>query len=105
MQGETWLLAFRYDSMAVAGEAYELARDLVFGLDIDEASAYRIKLNNVPHVVVLGEGQLLEAVREMFEKACRHGQPVELPIETARLLFERRRTGKIPGVFWERRSE
>jgi hypothetical protein len=62
-------------------------------------------LNNVPHVVVLGEGELHEPTREMFEKACHHGQPVELPNEIAEALFERRRASKIPGVFWERRSE
>jgi hypothetical protein len=39
----------------------------------------------------------------MFEKACRHGQPAELPTDIAELLHERRRTGKIPG-YWERRS-
>jgi len=104
VEGEKWLLAFRYDDMKTAGEAYELCRDLVFGLDID-ASAYRIQLNTVPHVVIIGEGPLLPPMRDMFERACAQGKAVELPQAIVTALFERRTAGKIPGAFWERRSQ
>jgi hypothetical protein len=98
-----WLLAFRYSDMETAGPDYDACRDLVFGLDID-ASAYRIQVGGVVHVVVLGEQALLPPVREMFERACTGGRSVELPADIASALFKRRRTGKIPGAFWERRS-
>ncbi len=104
MEENTWLLAFRYRDMETAGEAYEVCRDLVFGLDID-ASAYRIQLNAVAHVVIVGEGPLLPPVRDMFERACAHGEAADLPDDIANVLFERRTVGKIPGAFWERRSQ
>ncbi len=99
-----WLLAFRYPNMEIAGEAYELCRDLVFGLDID-ASAYRMQLNGVVHVVIIGDGELLLPVREMFERSCKRGTATDLPEDVATALHERRREGKIPGSFWERRSQ
>ncbi len=103
MEEGRWLLAFQYRAMQVAGEAYELCRDLIFGLDID-ASVYRIQVNTVPYVVVLGEGQLFTPVREMFERSCTRGQTAELSTDVIRALFDRRARGKIPGAFWERRS-
>ena|SRR3990170_2020252 len=102
-EGDMWLLAFRFHDMKTAGEAYELARDLVFGLDI-EASAFRIQVAGIPHVAVLGDAPLMPPVRDMFERSCSKGKPVELTEEVTEALFSRRAEGKIPGVFWERRS-
>lgn len=102
-EGGRWLLAFRFDDMNTAGDAYEVARDLIFGIDID-ASVYRILLGGVPHVTVLGDGPLLQPVREMFERSCSQGEPAELPQDVIDTLFSRRSQGKIPGVFWERRG-
>ncbi|MEX2158149.1 MAG: hypothetical protein WEB04_01985 [Dehalococcoidia bacterium] len=99
-----WLLAFRYADMRRAGDAYRVCRDLVFDLDID-ASAYRIQLNTVPHVVVIGDGELLPSLRQMVERACVYGVEAELPEDIVSALFERRTVGKIPGAFWERRSQ
>jgi len=104
VEGEQWLLAFQYADMRRAGDAYKVCRDLVFDSDID-ASAYRIQLNTVPHVVVIGDGELLPALREMVERACVYGTEAELPKDIVRALFERRTVGKIPGAFWERRSQ
>ena len=104
MKQEKWLLAFRYADMDVAGQAFELCRDLVFGLDID-ASAYRVKVNDVPHVVIVGDGELLAFVREKFERSCKPGSATDLPVDVAYALTERRKEGKIPGAFWERRSK
>jgi hypothetical protein len=98
-----WLLVFRYADMRRAGDAYKVCRDLVFDMDID-ASAYRIKLDTVPHIVVIGDGELLPALRAMVERACVYGVEAELPEEIVSALFERRTVGKIPGAFWERRS-
>lgn len=103
MKQKRWLLAFRYADMDAAGEAFELCRDLVFGLDID-ASAYRVKVNDVPHVVIVGDGELLPPERDMFERSCKRGSPTDLPQDVADALVERRKEGKIPGAFWERRS-
>ncbi len=104
MEGERWLLAFRYADMRRAGDAYKVCRDLVFDWDID-ASAYRIQLNTVPHVVVIGDGELLPALRQMVERACVYGAGAELPEDIVSVLFERRAVGKILGAFWERRSQ
>lgn len=104
MEEGKWLLVFRYADMRRAGDAYKVCRDLVFGIDID-ASAYRIQLNTVPHVVVIGDGELSPALRQMVERACVYGTEAELPEDIANVLFERRTVGKIPGAFWERRSQ
>jgi hypothetical protein len=98
----TWLLAYCYPDMQTAGEAFERARDIVFSEDID-ASAYRVQLNGVPHVVVLGEAPLLPELRRRFEVACAGGEPVELPTDARAVLVRRRLEGRIRGAFWERR--
>ncbi|MGH7488623.1 MAG: hypothetical protein ACREMY_23940 [bacterium] len=103
MDETKWLLAFCYADIRTAGDGYRVCRDLVFDMDID-ASAYRIQLNTVPHVVVIGEGELLPAVQEMFERACSVGTPAQLPQDIVTALFLRRTGTKIPGAFWERRS-
>jgi hypothetical protein len=87
---------FLYPDMETAGEAFELCRDLVFGLDID-ASAYRVKVHDVPHVIIVGDDELLPPVREMFERSCNRGTPTDLRDEVRTALFERRSEGKVPG--------
>jgi len=99
----TWLLVYRYPDMQSAGEPFTRARDIVFGEDID-ASAYRVQINGVPHVVVLGEGTLAADLRRRFEIACTGGVAVDLPADVRAQLLTRRREGRIPGAFWERRS-
>jgi hypothetical protein len=99
---KTWLRAYRYPDMDAAGIAYVKTRDIIFRHDID-ASAYRILVADVPHIVVLGEGQIDPQAAQRLERACIHGIPSELPSEVQRQLVERRAEGKIPGVFWERR--
>lgn len=98
-----WLLAYRYPDMHAAGRAYATARDIVFSEDID-ASAYRVQINRVPHVVVLGEGPLSPDLRRRFETACEAGEAAELPADVHAALVTRRLEGRIPGAFWERRS-
>lgn len=100
---KTWLLAYRYTDMEVAGEAYQRARDIVFSEDID-ASAYRVQINGIPHVVVLGDGPPSPELRRRFETACEGGETVELPADVHAELVRRRLEGRIPGAFWERRS-
>lgn len=99
----TWLLAYRYPDMEIAGEAFQRARDIVFSEDID-ASAYRMQINAIPHVVVLGEGRLSPELRRRFEIACEGGEVVELPADARAALVRRRIESRIPGAFWERRS-
>lgn len=104
MEGEnTWLLANRYSDMKTAGEAFQRARDIIFGDDID-ASAYRVQISGIPHVVALGEGPLPPELLRRFEVACERGEPVELPPNARAVLVRRRLEGRIPGAFWERRS-
>lgn len=69
----TWLLAYRYPHMGTAGEAYQRARDIVFSEDID-ASTFRVKLNGIPHVVVLGDGPMPPDLRRRFGIACEGGE-------------------------------
>lgn len=98
-----WLLTYRYADMDTAGIAYEQARDIIVVRDVD-VSVFRIVLNGVPHVVVVGEGSLTHSLRRRFAAACADGQPIELPDAVQQQLIERRQAGRIPGVFWERRT-
>lgn len=101
---ESWVIAYRYPDMEAAGEAYQRARDIVFGEDID-ASAFRVQINRVPHVVVVGDGPLDPDLRGRFEDACRDGEAAVLPAFARELLLSRRAEGRVPGLFWERRSQ
>lgn len=100
---EIWVLAYRYPDMDAAGNAFERARDIVFREDID-ASAYRVRINRVPHVVVVGDGPLTPELRRRFEAAFSGGEPVDLGADARAVLVNRRAEGRIPGAFWERRS-
>jgi hypothetical protein len=95
-----WLLAFRFPNMETAGKAYQRARNVVFGRDID-TTVYRVQLEGIAHVVVLGDGPLTIWSTETFTKACAGGEATSIPEDVKRLLEKRRQAGKVPGAFWE----
>lgn len=98
-----WMRAWRYDSFELAGEVWRGIRDYIFKGNVD-ASVYRVLLDGVPHVAVIGEGQLTNRFIRAMEVESRGGKVVDLPDEVFDQLFHRRMSGSIPGVFWERRG-
>ena len=100
---DSWLLAYRFEDMMSAGEAYERVRNLILGPDVN-ASVYRTLIFGLAHVVVVGPGAALEAFRQDVAQACQSGEAAELPSDVSEYLIERSRESRIQGVFWERRS-
>ena len=47
-------IAYRFADFDAAGRAYEQSRDLIFAAYLN-ASTYRVVLNGITHVVVIGE--------------------------------------------------
>jgi hypothetical protein len=70
-----------------------------------DASVYRLMLNDVWHLVVLGEGDLPVFYERTFEVACQHGVRLAIPLEVQTALMVRSVAARHqhPG-FWERRS-
>ena len=99
-----WSLSFQFLDWAVAGQAYEQSRDLIFGLDID-ASAYRILLNQQAHVVIVGIGRPTASLVERLQAVCRDGEDSPLPDEVVITLVLRHEQFAVePGTRFERRG-
>ena len=89
--------------MDTAGITYAVVRDVIFQNEID-ASVYRINLNGIPHVILIGEQELPKPVAREISDIFDDGQPTTVPPEVTGVLVDRRRELKIPGVVWERRG-
>lgn len=100
---EIFSIAFRFDSAGDAGKAYEATRDLVFGDDL-EASVYRVCLNGIWHMVVVGEAVPLPRLQTTLPSICERGESTTLPDEVVLTLALRRAQFDGPDVKFERRS-
>jgi hypothetical protein len=96
-------IAFRFADFDEAGRAYERARDLIFGADLN-ASAYRVVLNGVAHVVVVGEDVPYPRLQQALPEICQKGELIDVPDEVVLALALRRAQFDGPDVKFERRS-
>lgn len=104
MEGDYWILAFRYPDLEAAGPAYEQSRDFIFAEELD-ASAFRVTLNEAALVIVVGDGNLPDHLREHFYSICSQGDPAELPLFIGEALLQRSREARGLGFSWERRRQ
>src|SRR2546428_462554 len=72
-----------------AGRAYSKAQDAIFRANGSELSAYRLILDQLWHVAVLGEPPP-EDLERKITKILATGEPATLPPEILKLLQERR---------------
>ncbi len=93
--------AARFEREALAETTYFAAQEVVFAHagDVD-LSAYRVQLNRVDHVVILGEpppADLHEALRAVLAA----GEPAVVPEDVLRLLNARRTAATKAGPWVE----
>lgn len=95
-------IAFRFADFDAAGRAYERARDLIFGDDLN-ASAYRVVINGVTHVIVVGEDVPSPRLQRALPEICHAGELTDVPDEIVLVLAIRRAQFDGPDVKFERR--
>jgi hypothetical protein len=82
--------AARYEAEQPAGQAYFQAQETIFQQECD-LSAYRLMLEQIYHVAVLGGAPTEAALQEQIEQILyAEGTPTRLPDEILVYLFERR---------------
>lgn len=87
--GQPWYRAAQYEGAEPAGRAYTEARDTIFASKEDLA-AYRMMLEEIWHVAVLGGTPASEAFEQQIEQILfAEGTPTELPQEAVVYLAQR----------------
>jgi hypothetical protein len=81
--------AARFASEADAGQAYFKAQDALLHGPDNDLSAYRLQLNHIWHVAVLGE-QPPRSLERQLRRILAAGDSTTLPAEVLELLRERR---------------
>jgi hypothetical protein len=82
--------AARFAGEQPAGEAYNALQDAIFRDPHNDLSAFRLILNQVWHVAVLGLTPP-DQLRQQIDQVLATGEPAELPSEVLQALAERRR--------------
>ena len=93
--------AVRFKAERPARRAYFQAQDLIFKTPECDLSAYRLLLEQLWHVAVLGEppqGDLEQKLQSILSR----GEPVSLPPDILKLLTERRNQAIKRGPWVER---
>jgi len=78
----------RYDDEQIAGEAYFQAQEAIYDTE-HELSAYRLKLEEIWHVAVLGDSPP-EEFQHTVQAILSAGEPASLPPEILTYLNQRR---------------
>src|SRR5437899_9507681 len=99
-QPERYVCAARFPTERKAGRAYFQAQEAIFTADCD-LSAFRLQLNRVYHVAVLGRTPTAE-VDQRLRIILAAGEPATLPEDVLKLLEERRARATEQGPWVER---
>src|SRR5438105_1622311 len=81
--------AARFGGARSAGKAYFEAQEVIFNDIESELSAYRLMLNTIYHVAVLGEQPSAET-NHAISRILSQGKPTTLPSEVSAALNARR---------------
>jgi hypothetical protein len=89
-QQEPWYRAARYAAEPPSARAYFQAQETLYQSE-EDLSAYRLMLEHIYHVAVLGGAPTEAAMQEQIEQILyAEGTPTQLPDEVLVYLFERR---------------
>jgi hypothetical protein len=91
----------RFRGERPAGQAYAQAQAAIFRAEDCDLSAYRMQINRVWHVTVLGQSPPQE-LDERLTRILARGEPATLPDDVLRLLQERRAQAAKQGLWVER---
>jgi len=98
---ESWYRAARYADEPAAGRAYFQVQETVFQQETD-ISAYRIMLEQIYHVAVLGGSQTEATLQAQIENILyAEGTPTQLPDEVLVYLTERKQQAREVGPWVE----
>ncbi len=96
-----WYRAARYDTEPPSERAYFAAQAVIFEQERD-VSAYRLMLEQIYHVAVLGGAPAEAALQEQIEQILyAEGTPTQLPDDVLTTLFERRQQAQQLGPWVE----
>jgi hypothetical protein len=84
-----YAIAARFPSERASGRVYGRLQALVYARTDVDLSVYRLLLDRIPHVAVLGQRPAATVVRTIT-RLLGQGEPVDLPPEVLRILVERR---------------
>ena len=93
--------ASRFSTARRAGHVYERLQDAIYTGPPSDLSVYRILLNRVSHVAVLGQPPP-EVLERRITRLLRQGEPVTLPPDVMATLFQRRAESIQEGQWIER---
>lgn len=100
-----WALSFGYPTLLDAGPAYETARDIIFGDNVDvDAAVYRAHVNGEPVVIIIGIGPITDELRDHLVRACHPWWPAAIPDEVFARLLCRHMEQRLLGAKVERRA-
>ena len=89
----------RFADEPSAGRAYIAAERTIFDGPPNDLSAYRVQLNRIYHVAVLGQAPPAE-LDEQLSAILASGEPAELPADILQALSDRRRQVTRRGGPW-----
>lgn len=91
--------AARFPREEEAGRSYHAAQRLIRDPDVD-LSAYRLQLNRIWHVAILGPTTPPEEIAKKVEEILSSGKPVTLQPDILEALLVRRKQALSPGTTW-----
>lgn len=100
-QSESYLRVARFPGEAAAGRAYAHLQDAIYIQGPNDLSAFRLALNRVWHVAVLGVPPLPE-LDQRIDRILARGEPASLPAEVIEALAARRAQAIQRGPWVER---
>jgi hypothetical protein len=93
----------RFSGERPAGKAYNQAQELIYRDTCCELSVYRLQLETIWHVAVLGE-QPQRSLKRRLEAILSSGEPTTLPEEILKELERRRAQATKLGPWVERHT-
>ena len=98
--GDPYVQAARFSGEPLAGRAYRALQQAIFTAVPNDLSAYRVQLDSVYHVVVVGIRPPPE-LAERLTAILATGEPTELPVAVQHALLARRAQVTPHQQWWE----
>ncbi|MCC6178993.1 MAG: hypothetical protein IT305_27100 [Chloroflexi bacterium] len=96
-----YCIAARYRCEHLAGRVYARAQSTLFAAEGCDLSAFRLQLDRIWHVVILGE-QLTPALDRRLRLILSSGTPAQLPNDVVDILLARHAEATRLGLWVER---
>ncbi len=98
--GDPYVRAARFSGEQPAGRAYRALQQVIFTAEPNDLSVYRVLLDGVSHVVVVGV-RPSAVLEERLTAILRAGEATELPAAVQQALLARRAQVAPHQTWWE----